>query len=201
MSKNISIIIITNDNDIVLRDTLPTVLCQQYDARFEVIVVRETKKGDIKDILEPFYQQYENIHSTYLPDQPQYVTNEEIEILLGVKAAKYDNVVMISPAFSPESDEWLQQVGNVLEEYPLSDDNRPIMLGDAHIKKIGFFKRYKHKREVRKIIKKWCKPHGVNRKSLYLSKENAGLFSIAFLHDSYIRDMSLRNIIYKQIYI
>lgn len=71
MSKNISIIIITNDNDIVLRDTLPTVLCQQYDARFEVIVVRETKKGDIKDILEPFYQQYENLHSTYLPDQPQ----------------------------------------------------------------------------------------------------------------------------------
>ncbi|TGX83537.1 hypothetical protein E5358_02500 [Palleniella muris] len=200
MSKNISIIVITNDNDIVLRDTLPTVLGQQYDAKFEVIVVRETKKGDIKDILEPFYNQYENLHSTYLPDRPQYVTNEEIEILLGVKAAKYDNVVMISPAFSPESDEWLQQVGNVLEDTPLSD-TRPIMLGDAHLKKIGFFKRYKHKREVRKIINKWCKPHGVRRKSLYLSKENTGLFSIAFLHDSYIIDMSLRNIIYKQIYI
>lgn len=200
MSKNISIIIITNDNDIVLRETLPEILSQQYDDVFEVIVVRETRKGDIKDVLEPFYNQYGNLRSTYLPDQPQYVTNEEIEILLGVKAAQYENVIIVPPAFIPESDEWLRQVGNMLEAEPLSD-SRPIILGNTHIRKLGFLKRYKHKRKVRKILKVWCKVNDIRRKTLYLDKENAGLFSISFLRQSYIKDMSLRNIIFRQVYI
>lgn len=198
MSKNISIIIITNDNDIVLRETLPMVLSQQYDAGFEVVVVRETMKGDIKDILEPFYAEYKNLRSTYLPDRPQYVTGEEIEILLGVKAAEYDHVIIIPPSFAPDSEKWLERVGDFLESNPLSE-NRPLILGDTHIKHLGFLKRHKHKKTVRKLLRSWCKTNGVKRETLYLDKENAGLFPITFLHRSYIDDMSLRNIIYRHV--
>ncbi|MCM1079202.1 MAG: hypothetical protein NC344_06730 [Bacteroidales bacterium] len=200
MSKNISVVIITNDHDIVLRETLPAVLSQQYDAEFEVIVVRETRKGGIKDILEQFYPQYRNLHSTYLPDQPQYVTNEEIEILLGVKAARYENVIVIPPSFSPGSGEWLQQTGILLETEPLTS-GRPVLLGDIHTRGLGFLKRFQHRRNVKKSLKKWCKANGAKPKTLYPDKESAGLFSIAFLNHSYIEDMPLRNIIYKQLYI
>lgn len=197
MSKPISIVIISNDDSIALRDTLPELFAQQYDAAFEVIVVRETRQGEIKDLLEPLFDRYSNLHSTYLPDKPKYVTNEEIEILLGVKAAQYDDIIIISPKFMPTNDNWLKEAADIIaDESTGLSAQRPMLMGDEHYCHLGFFRRHEHKKRTKKIMKPWAKTNGISRKSLRLSKDDRNMFSIAFLRQAYLDDMTLRNIIY-----
>lgn len=198
MSKPISIVIITNEYSTTLRETLPEIFSQQYDAEFEVIVVREARQGTIKDILEPMLERYKNLHSTYLPDRPQYVTNEEVEILLGVKAAHYDDIIMLSPTFMPSNDNWLKEASVIISdnETGLSDE-RPMLLGNEHFSNLGFFRRRSHNKRAKKALKPWCKENDISRKSLNLSKEDRCMFSIAFKRQSYLDDMKFRNIIYR----
>ena len=50
MSNTVSIVIITSDNNFILEETLPHILEQEYEAQYEVIVARETRQGEIKDL-------------------------------------------------------------------------------------------------------------------------------------------------------
>lgn len=189
--KNISIIIITNDGSTVLRQTLPEIMAQQYDAAFEVIVVRETLKGDMKDILEPFLEQHKNLYTTYLPDKPQYVTNYEVELLLGVKAAKHDDIVIVHPGFMPENDQWLKGISSLLE----MNEDYPILFGNAHYCERGFFERRRHNKRVKALLKPWCKQKGHKRKDLMLCKGDSQDMAIYFHRKDYLADLPLRDII------
>lgn len=191
--KNISIIIITNDGSTVLRQTLPEIMAQQCDASFEVIVVRETLKGDMKDILEPFLKQYPNLYTTYLPDKPIYVTNGEVEILLGVKAAKNDDIIIVHPGFMPENDEWLKGVSSLIE----INEEYPMLFGNAHYCDKGYFARRRHNNEVKHLLKPWCKKKGIKRKDLMLSKGDRQDIAIYFHRKDYLADLPLRDIIAK----
>lgn len=197
MSKPISIVITTHDDSTALRESLPEFFSQQYDATFEVIVVRETRQGPLRDLLEPLIERYPNLHTTYLPDKPQYVTDEEIQILLGVKAAKYEEIVIVSPHFMPSNDNWLKETADIISDSVSGlSSERPMLLGDEHYSDLGFFRRLSHRKRVRKCMKPWLKQNDIHRKSLYLSKEDRCMFSIAFTRQSYLDDMKLRNIIY-----
>lgn len=202
MSKPVSIVIFTNDDSTALNETMPMLLSQQYDAAFEVIVVRETRQGNMKDLLEPFLNKYNNLHTTYLPDTPQYVTNEEVEILLGVKAAQYDDIIIVAPSFMPSNNQWLQEAATIIqnEDSGLTAE-RPILLGKAHLEDKGFFFKRKHSKKVAKLLKPWCKSKGIRRKTLNVSKEDNCMFSIAFIRQQYLDDMNLRDIIYTHSYI
>lgn len=191
MSKDISIIIITNDGSTILRNTLPEIMAQQYDAAFEVIVVRESLKGDMKDILEPFLNQYPNLYTTYLPDKPLYVTNNEVEILLGVKAAKHDDIIIVHPGFMPENDQWLKDVSSLLE----INEEFPVLFGDAHYCEKGFFARRSHKKKVAKLLRPWCKSKNIKRKDLMLSKGDRHDLAISFHRKDYLADLPLRDVI------
>jgi len=198
MSKPISIIIITNDESTILRQNLPELLIQQYDAPYEVIVVRETRRGDMKDLLEPFMAEYSHLRTTYLPDRPQYVSTEEIEILLGVKAAQHSDILIVPPQFVPYSDQWLQNVSETLDAEGLSPE-KPLLLGNATISDLGFFKRRRHKKCVKTVLKRWAKTHDTKAKTFYMEKDTRELLTIAFLRENYIDDMPLRDVIYNQI--
>lgn len=191
VSKNISIIIIANDSDTILRTTLPEILAQQHDATFEVIVVRETPKGELIDIIEPFLRQHDNLYTTFLPDKPIYATDEEISILLGVKAAKNDDIVIIHPAFMPADDNWLKDVSSLLD----INEEFPVLFGNAHYCDKGFFVRRKHKKHVKKILKQWCKSKGLKCKDMFLSKGDRQDLAISFHRKDYLSDFTLRNII------
>lgn len=202
MSKPISIVIYTNDDSTALSETLPMLMSQQYDAGFEVIVVRETREGHMKDLLEPFLEQHKNLHSTYLPDKPLYVTDEEVEILLGVKAAQYENIIIVHPAFMPSNNQWLSEASAIIEneETGLSTE-RPILMATAHLDGKGFFFKRKHKKQLKKYLKPWCKSKDIRRKSLVVNKEDRCMFSIAFIRQQYLDDMPLRDVIYTHCYV
>lgn len=164
---------------------------QQYDAAFEVIVVRETARGEMRDVLEPFLAQYKNLYTTFLPDKPLYVTDEEIRILLGVKAAKYDDIIIVHPGFMPKNDSWLKEVSQLLE----INEEYPILLGNAHYCEQGYFTRRKHNKHLKKVLKPWCKSKGLKRKDLMLGKGDRQDLAISFHRHDYMSDLLLRNVI------
>ena len=199
--KNISIIIITDDDNLVLRDNLPGMLRQDYNSQYEIVVVRNTRRGEMTDLLEPFMQQHKNLHSTFLPDKPQYITDEEVEILLGAKAAQYDNIIVVPPDFNTGDDKWLERLAEDMditngEQHCLLNDARPILFGDAHLHgRFGFFKRRRHLKTVKKALKKWCKEKDISRKELFAGKNTRHNLAIAFRKQDYMNDMTLRHII------
>ena len=199
MDRNISIIITTTDKDSILRDSLPQILSQEYDAEYEVIVVRETRIGMVKDILEPLKINHPNLKTTFLSDKPQYVSDDDIEVLLAVKASKYENIILIPPSVIPDSEKWLQNLANSLfstEDTCGLATPSAVLFGDAHYRKqLGLLKRFRHKKKVQKVLKEWCDENAISKKTLFAPSPEKHSFSIAFHHSEYIENFLLRKII------
>ena len=197
MSNTVSIVIITSDNNFILEETLPHILEQEYEAQYEVIVARETRQGEIKDIVETLFEQHPNLKSTYLPDKPIYATNEQIETLLAVKASAYSNILVVSPAFMPPSSSWLQDVMQKINntEANLHNNTNLIILGEEHYAQHQWIYRKKHKLRTNKTIRK-CNAHRAEKiKAISPDKNTRSLFAIMFNKDGYIGDPAIRQII------
>lgn len=191
MGKPISIVILANCTAETIQRMLPEIMQQQYEAGYEVIVVRESMKGNVTDLLEDMMTQYKNLRTTFLPDKPQYVTDYEVEIMLGVKAARYDMVVMVSPWFLPPSDNWINDVSDILEttDVPLHISTPPYPDGTS------FFSRRAHMRRLKKILSVWRKEHGYSLSDIQIEKSKRHLFSIAFSKHQYLDEPLLRKVI------
>lgn len=196
-NRNISIIITTTDKDTMLRETLPVILAQEYGAEYEVVVARETRQGEVRDIVEPLQKEYHNLKTTFLPDKPQYVSDEEVKILLAVKAARYDNIVMMPPSMTPQTVKWLEELAEtILDGGQSLSDVCPALFGDGHChKKLGILKRLRHKRRVMKALKQWCGEKGLKRKELFLRGDIRHTLIMTFKRRQYLCDMTLRDII------
>lgn len=201
MSNTVSIVIITSDNNFMLAETLPHILEQEYEAQYEVIVARETRQGEVKDIVETLFEKYQNLKSTYLPDKPIYATNEQIETLLAVKASAFSKIMVVSPTFMPSSNKWLQDVMNKLNETDenLLNDTDTVILGEEHYIKHKWIYRKKHKLRTNRTIRK-CNAHRADKiRGISPDKGIRPLFAIMFNKNGYIGDPAIRQIIDKHL--
>lgn len=214
MQGNISILITEECNSSMLHRNLEEIFAQDYDAAYEVIVVREEKKGELYDMLEDMMHLHNNLKTTYLPDEPQYITDEEVKLLLGVKAAQNEQIIIIDGDMIPASDKWLNNVADTIwadcddktahtseQNEPFSMPVQPLLLGQpANFDKHSFFRKLSHRRNVKKLIKKWAKKEGLNYKSLVTEKNQSKLFEISFSRSQYIADPEMRNIILNHVF-
>lgn len=95
-----SIIVLADCSVSMLEDNIRELLTEHADKATEIIVIRETKRGETEDLITKLQKEYPEgkIRSTYVPDKPQYISLREVSILLGVKAANSENLCIISPA-------------------------------------------------------------------------------------------------------
>lgn len=114
-NKPLSIVVIANENNKELRTLLPLLFKQNYDEATQVIVVVEKGDAETKDILE-FFAQQSNFYSTFVPTSSRYMSNKKLAITLGVKAAKYNDVVLMDACCKPQNTMWLQSFSKYLNE-------------------------------------------------------------------------------------
>lgn len=193
MGKPISIIMLTSGYTETLRGNIVSLLEQDYDSDYEVVVVRDSKKGETSDVVKQLMPEYgSKLSTTYLPDAPKYITDVEVSIMLGTKAARYENIILVTSRFDAPGRDWLQRASEIITQ-PLMLGLPLAMAGKSWLKKTA------HKRKTGKLISTWLGEHGLTDKQVRLPKELCDCFEIAYLREDYIAADELRYFIFRYV--
>lgn len=131
----LSVIIVTKDSGSALNQNLPAILEQDYP-KFEVIVINDKSAGEDEDILKLLSDRYENLYHTFIPKTARYVSRKKLGIAMGIRASRYDWIVVTEPYCHPVSKNWLRSLAAQMT--PSTD----IVLGYSnYLPKKGWFAR------------------------------------------------------------
>ena len=103
----LSVIITAREECENLRRNLTAVLEQDYP-QFEVIVITDGKGDDSDDFLTLMENRYSNLYHSFVPASSRYISRKKLAITLGIKASKYDWLVLTDADCRPESNQWLR---------------------------------------------------------------------------------------------
>lgn len=107
----ISIIIYCKDSARALEQILPTLLNQNYDAPFEVIVATDGRNEQANDVIKLFSINHHNLRMTYVPDEAHALSRRKLATTLGIKAARYEYIILTDAHAHIMSSEWLNLIG------------------------------------------------------------------------------------------
>lgn len=105
----LSVIIVTKDSGSALKENLPAILEQDYPT-FEVIVVNDQSAGEDEEILKLLENDYPHLYHTFIPQTARYISRKKLGIAMGIKASRYDWIVVTEPTCKPVGDQWLKRL-------------------------------------------------------------------------------------------
>ena len=100
----VSVLITAHDNLAELERNLPMFLHQKHAADYQVIVVCQSTDGETLDYLKRMAAENPHLYYTYIPESSRYMSRKKLQITLGVKAAKYEWIILTEPTCKPEND-------------------------------------------------------------------------------------------------
>lgn len=105
-----SVVIYSNDEASNLARLLPQVLEQDYNGQFEVIVVNDGSAESTSDVVSELQMIYPNLYLTYTPDRSRNLSRKKLALTLGIKAARYEIVVLLNANSRVNSNRWLSLI-------------------------------------------------------------------------------------------
>lgn len=105
-----SVVIYSNDEASNLARLLPQVLGQDYNGQFEVIVVNDGSAESTSDVVSELQMIYPNLYLTYTPDRSRNLSRKKLALTLGIKAARYEVVVLLNANSRVNSNRWLSLI-------------------------------------------------------------------------------------------
>ena len=151
----ISIIIAARNESDNLYENLPYILTQDYP-EFEVIIVNNQSVDDSAWLLKALCLQHKNLRVVEIAKNKHLLPGKKLPITLGVKGAKYENMLFTDADCRPASNHWLRIMAGSFSE------KKEIVLGYAPY--------YKTKGIINKIIRYDTAFIGVSYLSLALVK-------------------------------
>ena len=91
--RPVSVIVVADNNAEDLRANLDSLLSQDYEPGYEVIVVVDKDEDGTGDFLKA-YGKRPNLYTTFVPDSSRYMSRRKLAITLGVKAAKNELILL-----------------------------------------------------------------------------------------------------------
>lgn len=113
-TKGISIVICAKNEAENMEKFLPLVLEQEYP-EFEVVVVNDCSTDHSEALLSELKVQYKNLHYTNIPLNDKFPHGKKLALTIGLKAARYDHVLLTDADCYPSSKLWLQNMAGHLE--------------------------------------------------------------------------------------
>lgn len=111
----LSVIIVTKDSGSILKENLPPILEQDYPT-FEIIVVNDQSAGEDEEILKLLGNKYPNLYHTFIPQTARYISRKKLGIAMGIKASRYEWIVVTEPTCRPRSNQWLKNLATHFNE-------------------------------------------------------------------------------------
>jgi glycosyltransferase involved in cell wall biosynthesis len=129
----VSVIICAKDESLNLAKNLPSVLEQQYKTTHEIIVVDDNSFDDTRYLLKEFEDKHLALLKVLeLKQEAQFIPGKKFPLSMGIKAAKYEIVLLTDADCKPASEFWIDKVQATY------DDATEIVLGyGAYRKKSG----------------------------------------------------------------
>lgn len=132
--RPVSVIVVADNNAEDLRANLDSLLSQDYEPGYEVIVVVDKDEDGTGDFLKA-YGKRPNLYTTFVPDSSRYMSRRKLAITLGVKAAKNELILLTDVTCRPVSDKWISVMASRL------DEGTDIVMGYSnYIHEAGLFK-------------------------------------------------------------
>lgn len=105
-----SVIVYSQGDPNTLEEVLRSILEQHYPAPFEVIVVHEGESTEASDIVSILRAQHRNLYLTFTPEGVVNLSRKKLALTLGIKAARYNTVVLTTTAVEIQSPMWLRSI-------------------------------------------------------------------------------------------
>jgi biofilm PGA synthesis N-glycosyltransferase PgaC len=102
----VSIIIAARNEFDNLLKYLPAILNQDYP-EYEVVVVNHCSFDMSQGLLEELQTQYKHLKVSQLLEQEKYPTGKKFALTIGIKAAKYNQLLFTDADCNPASNQWL----------------------------------------------------------------------------------------------
>ena len=125
------IVCIKNTSEDLFR-FLPNILEQEYP-EFEVIIVTDGISDTDEEALTRLKNHYPNLYSTHVPEDTRNVSRKKLALTLGIKAAKYDNLLFTEPDSRIRTEKWISLMTCHFSE------KKSIVLGFSTIEKARSF--------------------------------------------------------------
>ncbi len=103
----LSVIIYARNESENLYNNLPAVVEQDYP-QFEVIVINDGKSNESEDFLTLMEERYPHLYHSFVPESSRYISHKKLAVTLGIKASKYEWLVLTEADCRPVSDQWLR---------------------------------------------------------------------------------------------
>lgn len=104
---DLSVVVLAHGVTDHLEQHLLSILAQEYRGSFDVVVV--TEQGDVEaENVVKLHADDRRLRSTYIPSRSLFMSRRKLAVLLGVKAAKGEWIVLIDANCKPTSPLWLQ---------------------------------------------------------------------------------------------
>ena len=129
----ISVIVCAKNECDNLKKLIPALLKQQYD-NFEVILADDRSADETYDYAIDLEQSEARFKLLRIDTTPDHINNKKYAITLGIKAAKYDHVLLTDADCLPNSDNWISEMAN-----GYSNENKRFVIGySQYFKEKGF---------------------------------------------------------------
>lgn len=106
----LSVIICARDEAANLAKNLPGILVQDYKTTHEVIVVNDNSFDESKYLLEEFQKTFKNLNIVELTQEAKLITGKKFPLSMGIKAAKYETVLLTDADCVPASEHWMHRM-------------------------------------------------------------------------------------------
>jgi hypothetical protein len=105
-SDSISVVLVMGDDYPWVESTLPLLMEQDY-LRYEVIVVYVGTGNEFAEALEAISVSEPKLRVSRVKQHPLFPISSKMALNIGIKAARYDNIVITTPDSRPTSPRWL----------------------------------------------------------------------------------------------
>lgn len=105
-TPGISVIVPMEDDFLYIDETLPLMLTQAYD-EYEVVIVYIGNNQEFAETLEMLSEAHPKLSMTRIKQHPLFPISNKMALNVGIKAAKYDYVVITTPDAKPLSSRWI----------------------------------------------------------------------------------------------
>jgi glycosyltransferase involved in cell wall biosynthesis len=115
MNVPVSVIVCAHDEEENLRQLLPLLQSQQH-SEFEIIIVNDCSNDGTYDFLREEALKDTRLKIVTVNNRPSHVNGKKYALTLGIKASKYDWVLLTDADCRPASTEWIHQMAGSFTE-------------------------------------------------------------------------------------